>query len=181
MEFTGCIRDVYKNIYSGKMTMTFEVENIDALADEYDRIKDARLTVKVSPYRAKRSLDANSYFHVLLTKIAGAMNISNARCKNILLARYGQPQLLPDGNVMIYKSNAPVDYMMELEDIHTVAIKADGNATFYRVMRGSHEYNTEEMSRLIDGTVDEAKALGIETMTPDALAKMEEEWKARSV
>ena len=44
------------------------------------------------------------------------------------------------------------------------------------VMRGSHTYNTKEMSRLIEGTVQEAKALGIETATPEEIRRMEERW-----
>ena len=33
------------------------------------------------------------------------------------------------------------------------------------------------MSRLIDGTVFEAKELGIETLTPDELMRLKEQWK----
>lgn len=43
-------------------------------------------------------------------------------------------------------------------------------------MRGSHTYNTAEMSKLIDGTVSEAKELGIETMTPDQIEEMKQKW-----
>lgn len=44
-------------------------------------------------------------------------------------------------------------------------------------MRGSHTYDTKEMSRLIDGTVEEAKELGIETLTPDQVERMKQAWK----
>jgi hypothetical protein len=44
------------------------------------------------------------------------------------------------------------------------------------VMRGSHTYDTREMSRLIDGTVEEAKELGIETLTPEQLERMKASW-----
>lgn len=43
-------------------------------------------------------------------------------------------------------------------------------------MRGSHTYDTKEMSELIKGTVQEAKALGIETATPQEIKEMEERW-----
>ena len=48
--------------------------------------------------------------------------------------------------------------------------------THYAVIRGSHTYNTKEMSILIDGTVDEAKGLGIETIPPDELKLMLSKW-----
>lgn len=49
-------------------------------------------------------------------------------------------------------------------------------ATFYRIYRGSHTYDTKEMSVLIDGTVADAKELGIETATPAEIAEMKERW-----
>ena len=36
--------------------------------------------------------------------------------------------------------------------------------------------NTYEMSKLIDGTVEEAQSIGIETMTPDELAHLKAMW-----
>jgi hypothetical protein len=44
------------------------------------------------------------------------------------------------------------------------------------LMRGSHTFNTKEMSRLIDGTIEEAKELGIETATPEQIRRMMAAW-----
>ena len=38
--------------------------------------------------------------------------------------------------------------------------------------------DTKEMARLIDGTIREAKELGIETDTPETLARYQAEWAA---
>lgn len=46
-------------------------------------------------------------------------------------------------------------------------------------MRGSHTYDTKEMSELIKGTVAEAKELGIETATPQEIKEMEERWRVK--
>ena len=43
---------------------------------------------------------------------------------------------------------------------------------------GSSQYDTAQMSRLIDGIVSEAQDLGIETATPEELARMKGEWDA---
>ena len=130
----------------------------------------------------KRSLDSNAYFHVLADKLRQKLGISMARCKNHLIADYGQILYLGD-EPMIYKTNAPEDYMMELETLHTKCVKVtteNGREVFfYRVYRGSHEYNTEEMSRLINGTIEECKAQGIETATPDEIARMQALWESR--
>jgi hypothetical protein len=45
-------------------------------------------------------------------------------------------------------------------------------------MRGSHTYNTKEMSKLINGTVSEAKEQGIETLDDIEIRRLVEQWKA---
>ena len=169
MEFTGTIQSyTYDSI-------TFSTE--DNLSIECADLVDRRLTIKADRYRAKRSLDANAYFHVLVGKISEDVTISKAKAKNILICKYGQPQLLPDGNVMVYKTNAPVEFMMEQESIHCIPVKYLDDATFYKIYRGSHTYDTKEMSLLIDGAVADAQELKIPTITPDELRKMKERWK----
>jgi hypothetical protein len=42
---------------------------------------------------------------------------------------------------------------------------------------GSSTYDTWQMSQLIDNIVQDCKALGIETLTPDKLALLKEEWQ----
>ena len=40
------------------------------------------------------------------------------------------------------------------------------------MLRGSHDYNSSEMATLVSGIVQEAKQLGIETLTPAELEQM---------
>lgn len=47
------------------------------------------------------------------------------------------------------------------------------NVIFYY---GSSEYDTKQMSRLIDLIIDECKEQGIETLTPDEIARMKASW-----
>ena len=47
------------------------------------------------------------------------------------------------------------------------------NVTLYY---GSSTYDTKQMSRLIDNIVQDCQAVGIETLTPDKLALLLEEW-----
>lgn len=130
----------------------------------------------------KRSLDSNAYFHVLCDKLRQKLGISMARCKNHLIADYGQILYLDD-QPMIYKTNAPEDYMMELETIHTKCVKVteeNGKSVFfYRVYRGSHTYNSAEMAALIKGTVEECKLQDIPTATPNEIAHMQALWEKR--
>jgi hypothetical protein len=177
MELTGKIKAVSSDFLSGETLITISVNEKDTLIQGYDKLKNNdKLKIIIEPYREKRSLSANAYFHVLVGKIAEALTISKARAKNILICKYGQPQILPDGEIMVYKTNAPPEFMWEQEAIHCIPVKYTKDATFYKVYRGSHTYDTKEMSLLIDGTVADAKELGIETLPPDEIQAMKERW-----
>ena len=193
MECTGKIKDVSIDWQTKQINLSLsineknsitEIEKLNEwLNDEESkkRNEDRKLSIKIVKYREKRSLNANAYFHVLVGKIAEAKTISKARAKNELIARYGQPELLEDGEPLIYKTNAPVEYMQELETIHSIPVKfTEENGkevVFYKLYRGSHTYNTYEMSKLIDGTVADAKEYDIETLTPDELKRMMEQYE----
>lgn len=41
---------------------------------------------------------------------------------------------------------------------------------------GSSTFDTKQMARLIDNIVQDCKALGIETLTPQQLDALKEEW-----
>ena len=145
--------------------------------------EDRKKIWDLTEHKEKRSLDSNSYFHVLCDKLRQALGISMARCKNHLIADYGQIEYIDDEPI-IYKTNAPEDKMMELETLHTKCVKVteeNGHKIyFYRVYRGSHTYNTAEMARLIDGTVQECRQQGIETATPDQIAQMAALWEKKN-
>ena len=179
METTGRLTSVTKDIVSGRLNITFQIDT--APVDELNRIAALEsLDIKADKRRRKRSLDANAYFHVLVGKIAEAQVISKAKAKNILICSYGQVETLPDGSPLIYKTNAPAEYMMELESIHSIPVKFTEDATFYKIYRGSHTYDSYEMSKLIEGTVAEAKEQGIETMTPAEIERMVNAWQSKA-
>lgn len=177
MELTGKAVGASLDFDTNRFRITFEVNENDVVKSEYDKLRSYdKLKIKAVRYTQRRSLDANAYFHVLVGKIADALTISKAKAKNVLICKYGQPQLLPDGSIMVYKTNAPEEFMWEQESIHAIPVKYEEKATFYKIYRGSHTYDTKEMSVLIDGTVADAKELGIDTITPAELQEMKERW-----
>lgn len=175
MQCRGKITQISRDILTRRLLVTMVLTDVSEQAVQTISAFDD-LSVEMKKYRAKRSLDANAYFHVLVGKIADTLTISKAKAKNMLICRYGQPQLLPDGSIMIYKTNAPEEFMWEQEAVHAIPVRYEDKATFYKIYRGSHTYDTKEMSLLIDGTVADAKELGIETMTPAELAEMKAMW-----
>ena len=44
------------------------------------------------------------------------------------------------------------------------------------VYKESHKMDSKEFAHLVDGAIEEAKELGIQTDTPEQLARYKEEW-----
>lgn len=181
MEGRGKIKQIAIDWLTKKVLLTVELagvteESLQKVAGEDD------LKITMDKYREKRSKDANAYFHVLAGKIADSWTppMSKQRCKNMLIGSYGQPEYI-DGQPVMIKTQLPVERMLEQEYLHCVpcGCNTEDNGTqtyYYWVYRGSHTYDSKEMSILIDGTVQEAKALGIDTATPDEIARLKALW-----
>lgn len=179
MEFKGKFKEYSKNWSDGTGTLSFTVLNIST---EYlQDIVEKELRITAKEWREKRSLSANAYFHVLCDKLRQKLGISMARCKNHLIASYGQFEMIGD-EPMIYKTNASEDYMLELETLHTKCVRITEEkgkkVYFYRVYRGSSSYDVREMNLLIKGTVQECEIQGIQTLTPAEIDRMVKAWKA---
>ena len=132
------------------------------------------LDLTLDTHRKRRSRDANAYFHVLVDELRQVLNISFSACKNYLITAYGQIEYIGDEPAII-KTNVPPEQMQEQETLHCkpIAVKNPEEGVYwYRVYRGSHTYNTKEMSTLLEGTVSECQLQGIETMTPAEIARL---------
>ncbi|MBR4406029.1 MAG: hypothetical protein IKT30_06615 [Bacteroidaceae bacterium] len=134
---------------------------------------ETEVDIEIKEHKERRSLNANAYFHRLVDELRQALRISFAACKNQLITSYGQIEYIGD-NMATIKTNITPEEMLEVETLHCKLISvADEDGVFwYRVYRGTHTYDTKEMSILIDGTVEECKAQGIETMTPNELERL---------
>ena len=156
------------------LRLTFEI--IPPLSPlEIEPGKEYELTIKMP--RKGRSLSANAYFHVLVDKLCKKVKVSFTACKNELITSYGVVECIDDVP-LIYKTNAPPEYMREREEIHAKYIKTgDDGAHWYRIYKPSHEYDSKEFSALLEGTINECKAQGIETLTPTELKRMLDEWE----
>lgn len=168
MKFTGRLRKPVIDFVTNRLTILFEPN--EDFRKTYEELKDCeKLSFEIKPYKRKRSLDANAYYWVLLTKLAKILRTSNAELHNILLAKYGFLEYIDDRTVktVIPDTDAAHKRIMESQVYHLrptsdVRIGNDGMAyRTYLMIRGSSTYNTEEMSRLIDGLVCDCKDSGM--------------------
>ena len=144
--------------------------------------EDKEALYDLSPHKdvKKRSLNANNYFYLLITKIAEKLKLSLNEVHNMMLSSYGYPEYMDD-KIVYFILPDRVD-VNKLEGVHlkaTAKTQTLSNGELnrvYIVMRGSHTYNSSEMARLIDGVIQEAEALDIETLTPNQKEQMLQQW-----
>ena len=77
----------------------------------------------------------------------------------------------------------PNEYWIRAGSVHLIDKKTreEVEHAIYWVVKESHLYNSEEMARLIDGTVTEAKELGIETLPPLEIKRLQDEWESMTL
>lgn len=185
MEFTGKLVGVAKDWNTGQMQLTFSM-NEQSKVEHIDDIKDVdKLSIKAVRYREKRSLDANAYYWQLLSKVAEKLPLSKPSAHNLMLRKYGQ-KFIVDGK-LVYLVLPDTDEAEraadEAETYHikaTSQVKEGKDGKMYRtyiMLRGSSDYDTKEMSTLIEGLVSDAKELGIETMTEEEIERMMQQYE----
>lgn len=132
--------------------------------------QDRDKTFEVKEYRQKRSLNANSYAWVLINEMANVLRTSKDEVYQEMLKRYGQSQVI---SVM---SDIDISkFVKYYEPIGTAHLQGK-DFTHYRCFIGSSEYDSREMSILIDGIISEAELLGIETLPTTAIERMKALW-----
>ena len=131
-------------------------------------------------HRERRSLTQNGYYWKLLTLTADKLRMSKPELHNRMLRSYGQKQYI--GGLLVRIPIPDTDEAEETalasETFHiqpTSDVKTGKDGRQYRtylMLRGSSDYDTREMSVLLDGMINEAQQQGIETITPMELERI---------
>ncbi len=83
MRFTGRLKEPVIDFVTGRITALIELN--EDFRQAYDKLKDCeKISIEIKKYREHRSLNANAYFHVLVSKISDELSISKPRCKNLM-------------------------------------------------------------------------------------------------
>lgn len=163
-----------KEIFKGEKWISLVRE---LLALEFDADKEYELIIR--DYKEKRSLRANAYSWALTDKLAekllvAGVKLSKEEMHAEMIYRYGQAETTAEGNpviVFMLDEVKATDYYPYAKEIGQGRLSGKP-ATQWRIYRGSHSYNRAEMALFINGIVEECKEQGIETRTPDEIARM---------
>ncbi len=167
----------YTETGNQKLTFTLttkqDVSDLKAICD-----KKKLIAIECKEHRKKRSLDANSYAWVLITKIADTLRTSKEELYIEMLKRYGQRE---KQLISIIDNEEAIAMIYRATNNHcTVVGEGTVNGKQFKhlaILIGSSQYDTKQMSILIEGIVSEAKEMGIETLPPDEIKALKESWK----
>ena len=126
------------------------LDNVAKLSGEVD--------VTIKGLKHKRSKDANAYFWEIVGQMADKLGATKEEIYFEQLKKYGQ-SITVTVQESVDLSRAGFKYFERIQD----GVRNGVKFVAYRVFIGSSQYNTKEMSVLIDGTVQDAKDLGIQT------------------
>lgn len=132
--------------------------------------KDTVYDVKIDKHREKRSLNANAYLWKLVTEIGNMLNKSKEEVYLQMLIDYGQSEMVS------ILSEIDVKGYFKYYKLAGTSILNDKEFNHYKIYKGSSEYDTKEMSILLNGVVQEAKNLGIKTKDDIELERLIKEW-----
>ena len=140
--------------------------------------KEKKYVADIKEYRERRSLDANAYMWVLVGKLSGKLGLPPEEIYRAAIRDVGDNyEVMPVRNdalerwKVIWQSNG-LGWLCE-----EIGPSKWAGYTNVRNFYGSSAYDKAQMSRLINNVVQDCKAQGIETLTPDELARLTEEWK----
>lgn len=134
--------------------------------------KGKELSVEIKQFRQKRSLDANAYMWVLLSKLAAELNADKDDLYLIMLERYGV------FTHIIVKPGVADKVKQEWRTVRELGeVTINGKVGVQlQCFFGSSLYDSKQMATLIDGVVYECKELGIETMTEQEISGLKSSW-----
>lgn len=125
------------------------LDNVSKLSGEVD--------VTIKGLKHKRSKNANDYFWEIVGQMADKLRATKEEIYFEQLKKYGQ-SITITVKEDVDLSRAGFKYYERIQD----GLKNGVKFVAYRVFIGSSQYNTQEMSVLIDGTRQDAAEMGIQ-------------------
>ena len=160
----------------GKQRVTVELD--EDFRESWDALHDGEVAVEIKKYRKRRSLDANAYAWVLIDRLAEKLRMPKLDVYRELIRNIGgvsQTVCVQDKAVQDLISGWSHNGLGWFAETMPSKLAGCTNVVLYY---GSSSYDSAQMSALLDLLIDDCKAQGIETTTPEELAKYKEEWKS---
>ena len=141
-----------------------------------EELLNTDVDVKISKHREKRSLDANSYFWVLLDQLAEKIGESKAEIYKSYIRNIGGVS-----DTICLKEKAVEDFCKGWQknglgwqtEVVDSKLKGCKNVIVYY---GSSTFDSAQFSRLLDMLIQDCNAVGVPTATEKEINQMIERW-----
>lgn len=180
-EMIGELKGLSKD-FDGRQIISVAVQA--DFREEYDDLKNGKVSVVIKKYRKNRSLDANAMAWSLINQIAAKLQEKEPRHGWTPLEVYRDAirdvagacslHCIPNNMVeQVVEDWNSLGMGFQVETFPS-QIKGCTNGWFWK---GSHLYNTAQMHTLISVLITQAETLGIPTITQHEVAEMLGGWK----
>lgn len=179
-ELTGKLAYMVGFTAKGNPIVTLELNERESALRMVDSLhKFDKLSIKIDKFREKRSLDANAYFHLLVNKIAAKMNKSDDEVKRDMVKSYGTLARDENGELVgaMLPAGVDVDRFYPYTRNYKTEYRDGKEFNCYLFYERTRDLDTAQMSHLIEGTVQEAQALGIETKSREEIESLLKTWR----
>ncbi len=178
LDTTGTIEDIaidYKT-NKAKISLFLDTRQLD-IVEELK--KENKLNIEVKKYRKKRSLNANSYFWQLLQELCELVELDTIeeykrRVKELGIFRQFK---IETENIKTFEkmwTSQGIAWFCEIADTTYIG---DTEFKIINAYYGSSSFNSKQMTRLIDGVVQDCKVYNIETKTQEEINSLLRSWE----
>lgn len=175
MECTGTIKDISRDWITNQLNISLSINEKNAIS-EIDKLKDDKLSIKITKYRKKRSLDANGLLWSMLGQIAAVLRADKWDIYLQMLKRYGKYTYI------CVKPNMVDSVRLQWRESEVIGnVNINGSEAVQMLCYfGSSTYNTQEFSVLLDGVISEMKEMGLDTPLSEDMKRALEEWERKT-
>ena len=154
--------------YLGKLLNMKPLRN----SKEIKEVKETREYLNGMMYEKRkiRSKNANSYLWALCTEMGNVLKLSKEEIYLNMLKSYGQVLMIP-----VEKGTTPSGFFKYYE-YETSSLINGKEADWYKVYKGSSNFDNREMSILLDGVIHECNNLEIPTISDQELERLKSTW-----
>lgn len=173
MELVGKIVAVDLDYLNHRPKITIELTSQRPIAtQEFAELQEKeRIRIGLEEDCDKRSRNANNALWKLCSKIADKLGSSKDEVYFEQLKKYGQSFLVP-----LTPDTNPKGYFKYYEFREKGQLSGKP-CDWYVVYKGSSEYTTKEMSILLQGTNDDCREIGLETIEDYKIKELLESWE----
>lgn len=138
-----------------------------------NNLKDKKYMLEIKEVTNKRSLAANSMCWAMCGELAKVMKSTDKEIYKDTLKKYSSSILYPCWEEILDELLTHFDYY----DVLNARYHKDGRGIVdIIVYKGTSKMNTKEMSRFLEGLIDDCKEAGIDTMSNEEKESLIKSW-----